>query len=68
MKAIIQPKDWADAGPALEAELRAWCADRISAVIAPRSYSFVEELLRLASGKLAKHELRRIYEGAAIHA
>jgi long-chain acyl-CoA synthetase len=61
VKAIIQPKDWADAGPTLEAELRDWCRARISPVTQPRSYEFVEELPRIPSGKLAKHELRKIY-------
>ncbi len=61
VRAIVQPKVWADAGPALEAELREWCASRISRVTQPRSYEFVEELPRLPSGKLAKHELRKVY-------
>jgi fatty-acyl-CoA synthase len=61
VRAIVQPKDWADAGPELEAELREWCRARISAVTAPRSYEFVEELPRIPSGKLAKHELRKLY-------
>jgi fatty-acyl-CoA synthase len=61
VKAVVQPKVWADAGPALEAELREWCAARISAVTCPRSYDFVEELPRIPSGKLAKHELRKVY-------
>jgi fatty-acyl-CoA synthase len=61
VKAVVQPKDWADAGPELEAELREWCRGRISAVTCPRSYEFVEELPRIPSGKLAKHELRRLY-------
>ncbi len=61
VKAIVQPKIWADAGPALEASLREWCAARISAVTCPRSYEFVEELPRIPSGKLAKHELRKVY-------
>ena len=61
VKAVVQPKRWADAGPALEAELRAWCAGRISKVTCPRSYEFVEELPRIPSGKLAKHELRKLY-------
>jgi fatty-acyl-CoA synthase len=61
VRAIVQPKDWADAGPMLEAELREWCAGRISRVTQPRSYEFVEELPRLPSGKLAKHELRKVY-------
>jgi fatty-acyl-CoA synthase len=27
----------------------------------PKSYEFVEELPRIPSGKLAKHELRKLY-------
>jgi long-chain acyl-CoA synthetase len=61
VKAVVQPKVWADAGPALEAELRDWVASRISRVTQPRSYEFVEELPRIPSGKLAKHELRKLY-------
>ena len=61
VKAVVQPKDWADAGPGLEAELRDWCRTRISAVTQPRSYEFVEDLPRIPSGKLAKHELRKLY-------
>jgi fatty-acyl-CoA synthase len=61
VKAVVQPKDWAHAGPALEGSLRDWCAAKISAVTAPREYEFVPELPRLPSGKLAKHELRKLY-------
>jgi long-chain acyl-CoA synthetase len=61
VKAIVQPRRWADAGPALEAELRDWASTRISRVTQPRIYEFVEELPRIPSGKLAKHELRRLY-------
>ena len=61
VRAIVQPKVWADAGPALEAELRDWVSARISKVTQPRSYEFVEELPRIPSGKLAKHELRKLY-------
>ncbi len=61
VRAVVQPKDWADAGPALEAELRDWVSTRISRVTQPRSYAFVEELPRIPSGKLAKHELRKLY-------
>ncbi|TAL00066.1 MAG: acyl-CoA synthetase [Rhodospirillaceae bacterium] len=59
--AIVQPKNWDDAGDNLAAELTAWCQSRISTVSRPRSVKFVRELPRLASGKLAKRELRRIY-------
>ncbi|HEX8058135.1 MAG TPA: AMP-binding protein [Novosphingobium sp.] len=61
VKAIVQPKAWGDAGPALEAELRDWVSTRISKVTQPRTYEFVEELPRIPSGKLAKHELRKLY-------
>ena len=61
VKALIQPKIWADAGAEFEGELRDWCEARISRVTCPRSYEFVEELPRIPSGKLAKHELRKIY-------
>lgn len=61
VKAVVQPKDWADAGPALEQSLKDWCRERISPVTAPREYEFVKELPRLPSGKLAKHELRKLY-------
>ncbi|MEJ5975678.1 AMP-binding protein [Novosphingobium sp. PS1R-30] len=61
VKAIVQPKDWAEAGPALEAELRDWVKNRISKVTQPKTYEFVEELPRIPSGKLAKHELRKLY-------
>jgi acyl-coenzyme A synthetase/AMP-(fatty) acid ligase len=42
-------------------ELIGWCRSRISAVSCPRSVEFVQSLPRLASGKLQKHELRRLY-------
>jgi long-chain acyl-CoA synthetase len=61
VRALVQPTNWADAGPELEAELRNWVGERISRVTQPRSYTFVELLPRLPSGKLAKHELRKIY-------
>jgi long-chain acyl-CoA synthetase len=61
VRAIIEPKDWAEAGDDLITELDAWCRTRISAVTCPRSYEFVRELPRIPSGKLAKHELRKIY-------
>lgn len=61
VKAVVQPREWQQAGPELEAALRDWCRERISPVTAPREYEFVEELPRLPSGKLAKHELRKLY-------
>jgi fatty-acyl-CoA synthase len=61
VKAIVQPVDWAEASDELSESLIAWCRSRISAVSCPRTIQFVRELPRLASGKLAKHELRRLY-------
>ena len=61
VKAIVQPVDWMEAGGDLSDSLIAWCRSRISAVSCPRTIEFVRELPRLASGKLAKHELRRLY-------
>jgi fatty-acyl-CoA synthase len=66
VKAVVQLKDWRDASDAMAAELIAWCQGRISKVTCPRSVQFVPELPRLPSGKLAKHELRRLYGGASI--
>lgn len=64
VKAIVQLKQPGGSHDDLAAELTHWCRDRISPVYCPRSFRFVAELPRLASGKLAKHELRRLY-GAA---
>jgi long-chain acyl-CoA synthetase len=61
VKAIVQPINWADAGEELSMSLIDWCRRKISSVSCPRSIEFVRELPRLASGKLAKHELRRLY-------
>jgi fatty-acyl-CoA synthase len=64
VKAIVQPRDMKDAGDALAAELARWCKERISSVGCPRHFQFVADLPRLASGKLAKHDLRRLYGNA----
>jgi acyl-CoA synthetase (AMP-forming)/AMP-acid ligase II len=61
VKAVVQPRDWEEAGPALEAELIAHCQAHVSHVAAPRSVDFVRELPRLPTGKLAKHEIRKPY-------
>jgi len=61
VKAVVQLKQPDEASDALAMDLIGWCKERISAVSCPRSVEFVTELPRLASGKLAKHELRRLY-------
>jgi fatty-acyl-CoA synthase len=63
VKAVVLPKDWADANDAFAEELIAYCRERVSNVAAPRSVDFVRELPRLPTGKLAKHEVRKTYWG-----
>lgn len=57
VKAIVQPSDPASAGPELEAQLIAYCRERLAGFKCPRSVDFVDELPRLPSGKLAKRLL-----------
>lgn len=61
VKAIIQPKNPDVDQSRLEQDLISWCKSRSSSINCPRSFEFVEEIPRLPSGKLAKHELRRLY-------
>lgn len=61
VKAVVQPMDWAEAGPELEAELLAYCQEHLAHYKCPRSIDFLEQLPRLDTGKLYKHELRRRY-------
>ena len=63
VKAIVQPIDWADAGPALEAELMEFCKSQLSAIKCPRSIDFEEELPRHPTGKLYKRLIRDRYWG-----
>ncbi|WP_242124280.1 acyl-CoA synthetase [Sphingobium sp. Sx8-8] len=61
VKAVVQPRDWQDAGPALEAELIAYCRSHLSSVKCPRSVDFERELPRHETGKLYKREIRDRY-------
>ncbi len=61
--AIIQPANWADAGPELAAELMAYARANLSHVKAPRKLDFMEELPRHATGKLYKRLIRDAYWG-----
>jgi fatty-acyl-CoA synthase len=61
VKAVVQPTNWGDAGPAFEAELLAWCRERLSHVKCPRSVDFEPELPRMDNGKLYKTKLRARY-------
>ncbi len=46
VKAVVQPRDMAEAGPALAEELIAYCKQHLSAIKCPRSIDFEEELPR----------------------
>jgi long-chain acyl-CoA synthetase len=61
VKAVVQPRDWADAGPELEAELIAFARERLSHVKCPRSIDFERELPRHDTGKLYKRLLKDRY-------
>ena len=63
--AVIQPLDWADAGPALAEELLAYLAPQLSRIKLPRQIDFMEQLPREATGKLYKRHLRDAYWAAA---
>ena len=61
VKAVVQPKDWADAGPELAEELIEYCRSEISHIKCPRSIDFEQELPRHPTGKLYKRLLKDRY-------
>ena len=61
VKAVVQPIDMADAGKAFEAELIAYCRERLADVKCPRSVDFRAELPRHPTGKLYKRLLKDEY-------
>ncbi len=61
VKAVVQPRDMASAGPELEAELIAFCRSRLSHVKCPKSIDFLAELPRHDTGKLYKRLLKDKY-------
>lgn len=61
VKAVVQPRDMARAGPALEAELIAFVRSRLSHVKCPKSIDFMVELPRHDTGKLYKRLLKDQY-------
>ncbi|WP_113699626.1 AMP-binding protein [Nonomuraea lactucae] len=64
VKAVVQPISMAEAGPALEAELIAYCRARLAAYKCPKSVDFREKLPRHATGKLYKRLLKDEYWAA----
>jgi fatty-acyl-CoA synthase len=61
VKAVVQPVDMGQAGPALEAELIDWCRDHLAHYKCPRSVDFDAQLPRADTGKLYKTALRDRY-------
>jgi len=61
--AVVQPADWADAGPGLEAELLAYCRGHLAHYKCPKAVDFEPELPRDPTGKLYKRLLRDRYWG-----
>jgi acyl-CoA synthetase (AMP-forming)/AMP-acid ligase II len=63
VKAVVQPANWAEAGPELAEELIAYVRERLSAIKCPRSVDFEKELPRHPTGKLYKRLIRDKYWG-----
>ena len=63
VKAVVQPLDWASAGPELEQELLAFCLEGLAKFKCPRSIDFEPELPRHETGKLYKRLLKDRYWG-----
>lgn len=61
VKAAVQLRDPAMAGPEMELSLLQFCGERISRLKVPRSIDFHDRLPRMESGKLNKNDLRRPY-------
>ncbi len=61
VKAVVQPRDWADAGPELAAELIAFARERLSHVKCPKSVDFDPALPRHDTGKLYKRLVKDRY-------
>ena len=62
VKAVVQPRDAAEAQAALAQELIAWCKERLSGVKCPKSIDFSTALPRLENGKLYKREIAQSYQ------
>ena len=61
VKAVVQLMSDAESGPATEAELIAFCRERLAHLKCPRSIDFESDFPRLPTGKLYKTALRDRY-------
>ncbi|HEY4028629.1 MAG TPA: acyl-CoA synthetase [Candidatus Dormibacteraeota bacterium] len=64
VKAVVEPAAGVAPGPELEAELIAFCRERLAAYKCPRSIEFIETMPREPTGKLLKRNLRDPYWAA----
>ena len=63
VKAVVQAAPGVQTGPALEAELIAYCQQHLAKLKCPKSIDFEAALPRLPTGKLYKKPLRDRYWG-----
>ena len=63
VKAVVQLLDPSEDGPEMEAELLAFCRERLAAFKCPRSIDFDPALPRQDTGKLYKRLLKDRYWG-----
>ncbi len=61
VKAMVQPREMADAGPELAADIIGYCRARLAHYKCPKSVDFMAELPRHPTGKLYKRLLRDEY-------
>jgi long-chain acyl-CoA synthetase len=61
VKAVIEPAAGVAPGPALAAEILAFCADKLAKFKTPKTIDFLAELPRDPNGKLYKRKLRDPY-------
>lgn len=61
VKAVIEPAPGVEPGPALAAEILAYCAGRLARYKQPKSIDFIETMPRDPNGKLYKRKLRDPY-------
>ena len=61
VKAVIEPVEGATGGPELEAEIMAYCEERLAKFKRPKTIDFTAEMPRDPNGKLYKRKLRDPY-------
>ena len=61
VKAVVEPADMATAGPELEQQLLAHCAEHLAKFKCPKSIDFLDDFPRTPTGKLLKRKLRDPY-------